>query len=1088
MTRLRTRIPLLAAVLVAALIAAPVAAQAAPDDPFVLAGTFDGSATPDGSMETGGVVVNQVTGRVLVMDKANSAVIQFNESGIPVKFAALPTAKRPLLSEGDLFIDNSGTASQGNFYVVHPGVSVEGFAPSGEKLAAWPIAPNNLLGFLSTIGVDQGGDVWFAYLNGESSLLEERSSNGAVTGKRIESNLAVKPQEWMVAEMLVFDSHENVYAGCCDRNVIYRRDAATNYIPQRQMDEIAPRRLQIDPSTDDLWVAHDDSLAGTTYTQPFEKEPPFERLPGLKPTGFDFAGDGQTIFQSEGGKVNIFKRQPPKVPKVTAPLDFYGVKSRSTFIDAVVDTGGGAPATYTYEFATDAEFKATGKYTSSYPVPGADVPHTNFGLESFRGLLEGFQPLTDYHVRLAATNVSGTGYSADATLRTLPAGDSGATENCVNALARKQTGATGLPDCRAYELVSAPYTGGFDVESPMVPGQTPFAGYPSADGRVLYGVHAGVVPGPWKPTNRGVDPYVAVRGADGWATDYVGLPADLSPKKSAFSSILGGADADLHTFAFAGPGLCDPCFASSPETGIPLRRPDGELVQAMAGSNPIEVPNLKPEGRVAKMLSADGQHLVFGSQYPLVPGANNSGGNLNIFDRDLATGITQLVSTTPTGAAMQVGMDVSQVDISVDGSRILLATKVSVDAAGNEFGRLFMHIGSSPKSAELTTGFTQGVIFAGMTADGSKVFFTSREKLLPADADNAADLYEAEVDSGGDVDLALLTPSGGPACSPVANSAGAHWNTVDATADCSAVALGGGAGVASASGAVFFLSPELLSGGVANQPNLYEVVPGGSPELVATLSPDDPLVIGSTRDAEISASSEFQANPNGSFATLRSSVPLTGINNAGKPSVFVFTRGASVPLACASCNPSVTEDPTLQGEAALASAGLSITDDGRVFFNTQASLGVEDTGGTKDVYEWVGGRARTISSGIGRFDSELLSVTHDGTDAFFYTHDTLDANVDQNGERTKIYDARVGGGFFELPVKPQCQASDECHGPGTIAPGPPLIASSGRTSNGNIGAGKSKPCRKGKVRRRGKCVKKPKKSAKSLKKGKKRND
>ena len=119
-----------------------------------------------------------------------------------------------------------------------------------------------------------------------------------------------------------------------------------------------------------------------------------------------------------------------------------------------------------------------------------------------------------------------------------------------------------------------------------------------------------------------------------------------------------------------------------------------------------------------------------------------------------------------------------------------------------------------------------------------------------------------------------------------------------------------------------------------------------------------------------------------------------------------------------------------------------------------------------------------ISSGIGRFDSELLTTTDDGTDAFFFTHDTLDANVDENGERTRIYDARVNGGFFKLPVKPQCAASDECHGPGTIAPGPPQIASSGRTSNGN----RQEACPKGKVKRKGKCVKKKSKKRQAKKK------
>ena len=69
-----------------------------------------------------------------------------------------------------------------------------------------------------------------------------------------------------------------------------------------------------------------------------------------------------------------------------------------------------------------------------------------------------------------------------------------------------------LLDCRAYELVSAANAGGYDVESNLIAGQTPFAGYPEAEGRVLYGVHDGGIPGTDHPTNRGVDPYLATRG------------------------------------------------------------------------------------------------------------------------------------------------------------------------------------------------------------------------------------------------------------------------------------------------------------------------------------------------------------------------------------------------------------------------------------------------------------------------------------------------------------------------------------------------------------------------------------------------
>ncbi len=1080
----------LAALAIVALAGAS-AASAASGEQFVLATTFNGATTPDGSMETAGLVVNHATGHVLVMDQAHGAVLQFDESGNPVDFSGLGSPKLSLPSAGLIAIDNSGGPTQGNIYVLHQFASVEGFAPSGAKLGGWPVAQEPF-GALVAIGVDHSGKIWFSYFNEGDSLMAQHDATGAATGVRIKSsNPGTPKEERMNAIHFAFDSHENLYYG--DGNtgspvaeVVYRRDADQTYVPRHLLADGKSRLLAIDPSTDDLYISHGTSITADRYSEEVDSSAtPFETLPGLNVTGMDLAADGQTLFVSEGSKVNVFKRQPPQVPSVTEPLQFVNVKSRGTFALDSVDTGGGAPVTYAFEFASQAEWEAhPGEYGNSYPASAYVLPHTNFGPEKFSSLLSGFEPLTTYHVRVAATNVTGTGHSPDTTLMTLPGGDSGASESCQNSLPRKQTGATALPDCRAYELVSAPYAGGFDIESSMVPGQKPFAGYPSADGRVLYGVHAGIVPGPWNPTNSGIDPYVAVRGENGWTTEYVGLSAELSPDDSRFSSVLGGADADLHTFAFAGPGLCDPCFEGSPETGIPLREPNGALVQAMVGDNPPGAPNIKPEGRVAKMISADGHHLIFGSQSALVDGANNSGGNLNIFDRDLVARHTQLVSTTPGGDAIEAGMDVSELDLSANGSRVLIGTKVSDDAAGNEYAHLYMHMGTDPNSVDVTPGASAGVLYDGMTSDGSKVFFTSAQALTGEDTDSAADIYEAAVGAGGST-LTLLTPSTEESCNPVANEVGAHWNSVTATADCGAVAVGGGTGVASSTGALYLLSPEKLGGaGTLDQPNLFAISPGGASELVATLSPDDPLVIGSTHEAAASEQSEFQTTPSGAFAGFRSLLPLTGTKNAGEASVFLFHAGA--PLVCPSCNPTFTEDPNLQGEASLPADGLAISDDGRLFFNTGTAISVEDTGGTKDIYEWVGGRARLISSGIGRFNSELLTVTHDGTDAFFFTHDTLDPKIDKNGERTKIYDARVGGGLFALPSSPGCRASDECHGPGTIAPPPPQIDSSGPTSDGNHGI--KKGCSKGKVKKHGKCVKKakPKKpGTKHTKKGKK---
>ena len=85
-------------------------------------------------------------------------------------------------------------------------------------------------------------------------------------------------------------------------------------------------------------------------------------------------------------------------------------------------------------------------------------------------------------------------------------------------------------------------------------------------------------------------------------------------------------------------------------------------------------------------------------------------------------------------------------------------------------------------------------------------------------------------------------PAGRATATPAnrsANSANEEWNAVAGTeGDCSAVAIGGGGGVASDSGTIYFLSPELLDGsgnGTADAPNLYMADPGSAPHFVATL-------------------------------------------------------------------------------------------------------------------------------------------------------------------------------------------------------------------------------------------------------------
>ena len=177
----------------------------------------------------------------------------------------------------------------------------------------------------------------------------------------------------------------------------------------------------------------------------------------------------------------------------------------------------GTPTKADFEYVDDATFEQSGWANAQKTSPETEIgmsKHYQSVSQSVNELI----PDTLYHYRVVGNNEMGSGNSA-ATFTTfafIPSFN----DPCPNAHVRQQTGASLLLDCRAYELVSAANAGGYDVESNLVPGQTPFGGYPDAENpsQILYGVHDGGIPGTGNPTNNGVDPYVATRGEEGWST------------------------------------------------------------------------------------------------------------------------------------------------------------------------------------------------------------------------------------------------------------------------------------------------------------------------------------------------------------------------------------------------------------------------------------------------------------------------------------------------------------------------------------------------------------------------------------------
>ena len=140
---------------------------------------------------------------------------------------------------------------------------------------------------------------------------------------------------------------------------------------------------------------------------------------------------------------------------------------------------GGADTEYNIEYGTEPCSNVSSDCSLAFP--GYHIG-SDRKFDTDVRQLTGLEAGATYYYRVVATNSTGTTVGPDLRFATYPftpdlkdlCGD--------NALARQQTGAALLSDCRGYELVSSGHAGGYDVESTLVPSQVPFEGYPRADG------------------------------------------------------------------------------------------------------------------------------------------------------------------------------------------------------------------------------------------------------------------------------------------------------------------------------------------------------------------------------------------------------------------------------------------------------------------------------------------------------------------------------------------------------------------------------------------------------------------------------
>jgi hypothetical protein len=688
-----------------------------------------------------------------------------------------------------------------------------------------------------------------------------------------------------------------------------------------------------------------------------------------------------------------------------------------------------------------------------------------------------------------------------------------------------------LPDCRAYELVSPldKENGDIIVLEQLATGLAASLDQSSLDGnRIAYGSYRSFGDAEAAPYT---SQYIAARGKEGWSSHTItaarGRQSGLQVLETLYSEVkvLSPDLCEALQETYAEPILAPGALAGFPDL---YRREDDEC----GGPFYEAITTVKPAhdnaiGLGFRGVAGDWRATIFslldnlpGTQAPNL-GGSEAGAQGLYYERlggppgNLA-GPPVYVCILPSGAplagpcAAGTGngdfaenlRDSVQNAISADGERVFWTDTTQGP------GRIYVRIHPDQTQSAISAGQCtepEKACTLAVSKKGEELSGTSASRYWWAADDGsvaiyttATDLYSFDLDSG----VTKLIAK---------KSAGVMGASEDASR-------------------IYLTSEEVLSA-VPNSQGKSAVA--GKPDLYLYSAADESYVFVATlvpaTDIEPSRFAAINNEPrkrtarvsrSGLAATFMSSAKLTDYDNTDAKSgpscgegkgicdaeVYLFDAGAdggAGKLICASCNPTggrpagVDVEPgTFEYHAAAVTpvwpdtlyASRVLSEDGtRLYFDSPDRLSPLDSNGVGDVYQWEApgaggcdvadpdysvqneGCVRLISSGQSARDSEFTDASPSGDDVFFATLASL-AGGDYG--LVDIYDARIGGGFPEQPPPGVGCEGEACQNPAPapLYSPPPSLSTDGP---GNLEE-KPKPvkCPKGKVKKKGRCVKK----------------
>jgi hypothetical protein len=701
-------------------------------------------------------------------------------------------------------------------------------------------------------------------------------------------------------------------------------------------------------------------------------------------------------------------------------------------------------------FATTYRFQ-WGPTTAYGSETAAADAGSDSAVHEFSHALSGLSEGATYHYRVVATNSIGTASSPDHTLTTyahVPRDT-----DCPNQAFRVGPSA-GLPDCRAYEMVSPVEKNGGEIGTVTPGAERREINQASTDGnRYIFSSPANFA---GSEAALFTSQYLAIREGDGWATKPItprrgSVWPEFAPKFVDISSQFKAFTDDLSQGWFV-------ARTKQPLTpnGLTGNHYNVYGVNLEDGGLTALTTEPSPPGGVAVVEdvyghSEDGSHLVFGGG-PLTPDAAPEVELITYGEvYDYSGGQLHLVSVLPNGEAdprlsrVGAGWFVSdagrrRVDhaVSDDGSRIFW---VSADAFQAEVGTLYVRIDGQ---------------------ETRKVSAAEQAYFWTASADGSTAVYGEAIDG----------ESNG-----LKNQRLYEFDVESETRSLIASEVRGVVGASDDLSYLYFVSRENLApGATAGEENLY-LRHAGSISLIATLAGAD---VGNISNQEgypdiaslLPRNRTTRVTGDGRHLAFMSSKSLTGYDNtdanSGKADFEVYLYDAETDqLICASCNPSgarpvghvvmrpFSNEPQPvsperwaaawlpSSENSLYSSRVLSEDGSRVFFNSYDSLDPRDTNGKQDVYQWEeqgsgscerpSGCISLLSTGHSLEDSEVLDATPDGGGVFIKTTSGLDPRDNYGRD---VYDARVGGGYPPPPPPPPPCAGDSCQS----VPAPPVAA------------------------------------------------